>query len=141
MDRLSNDYDDFWRTADYTIYEKRDTKSNVANKSTVTSNANTLTNLLGNGLNHRNSNNNIRTDFKNDFSHIDSSSRTSKSEVFSESVSEKQCIKQEPIEVQESEKVVHHHTEEEQDEMTEYLRSVQNWYVNYKLFLLVWKFF
>lgn len=129
LDRLSNEEDDFWRTLDYTIYEKKDITTNMANKSTVNDSTNSFTNLLGNGLNHRNSNNNIRTDFKTEYSQNNSSSRTNISEVFSESVSENQCTKQETIDVQEKEQIIHHHTQEQQEEMAEFLRSVQNWYV------------
>lgn len=132
LDRLSDDYDDFWRTLDYTIYETGDVKPDK-----ICAVKDGPPNTFNNSLHDRSSsiNNNARTDFiKTEFSHNsndNNSARTSVSDVFiSESVSESQGIKQEPMEVQEAAEAADvHHSQAEQEEMTEFLRSVQSWYV------------
>lgn len=132
LDRLSND--DFWRTLDYTIYETKEKRSIVANKNIVKDSTNSLTNLeVGNSLNHKNSNNYIKTEI----SHNNIISRTSVSEVSSESVSDNQCIKQEPMEIEE-EKVNHLISTEE--DMLDYSAYVQDWYaIFFSQKLLIYK--
>lgn len=123
LDRAATDFDDFWRTVDFTIYEPEKsetvTKSSAINRSNATDTMIVVKNEL-NELSHYDFSNNVRT----------SMSEISNTEV----VSVKKEIKVEPTEGSEQEVVsvleeggcaTETCSHEEQEEMVEFLRSVR----------------
>lgn len=145
LDRISTDFDDYWRNLDYTIYDSQSLHKKISEHSkemNKNSTTNSFTNLaVGSSASHTSDSCSVvkTEEIKTEFPYNDDSSlRTSYCEFSSEGVSETKCIvKQEPQEIEEcavptvddSVKAVQ---QENVDEMLDILREVQKDWLHFR---------
>ncbi|KAJ8952863.1 hypothetical protein NQ314_007469 [Rhamnusium bicolor] len=130
LDRMSTDYDDFWRTLDFSITEPnnvQETKDAIEAVSVEASNSNSIPQTV------------IKSEFS--VSHVNSGNvRTSECVSSGSGGSIKFEIKKEPEEVQEEgvKPLEPVSTKEEKDEMVDFLRSLRrDWYVEFYQFFFL----